>query len=89
MHCLSADDVTMLVDNNRRLTEIRRIFTDFERISGARLNLNKTICIMIGNFHLPTWLTAKEQIKILGVYFEENQRKGATFNWNNVVNKVR
>jgi hypothetical protein len=58
-----ADDVTMLVDSNRKLTEIQRIFTDFERISGARLNYNKTICIRIGNFHLPTYLYISKKIK--------------------------
>jgi hypothetical protein len=75
-----ADDIT---------EDVREIFPDFENASGAKLNINKTFGLQIGNFRPPDWLNVKELIKVLRILFETNLRQAATNNWNNTVNKVR
>jgi Reverse transcriptase (RNA-dependent DNA polymerase)/zinc-binding in reverse transcriptase len=84
-----ADDITVIIDSNQKLDNIMQIFADFENASGARLNINKTFGLKIGNFRSPDWLNVKEQLKILGILFETNLRQAATNNWNSTVNKVR
>jgi hypothetical protein len=50
--------------------------------------ISKAICMKIEDFQPSTWLTMKNELKILGLLFEENQLKGATHIWNNAVNKT-
>jgi hypothetical protein len=84
-----ADDITVLVNSREKAEEVRRIFQQFEAISGARVNYNKTMAIKIGIFQEPPWLQIKEQIKTLGIIFEADLKKTANSNWNLTVNNVR
>jgi hypothetical protein len=84
-----ADDITVLVNSREKAEEVRSIFQQFEAVSGARVNYNKTMAIKIGTIQEPPWLQIKEQIKTLGIIFEANLKKAANSNWNLTVNKVR
>jgi hypothetical protein len=84
-----ADDITVIVDGNEKVNEIRHIFELFEAVSSARLNLTKTVDMQIAGFPVPTWLNIKTEIKILGIFFEENLKSSASKSWNDTINKAR
>lgn len=80
-----ADDVTVVVDCIEKVEQIKNIFYDFGLISGARLNLLKTECLIIGNgtdlLFQPDWLNVKQNIKILGVLFCNEFKEMIDKNW--------
>jgi hypothetical protein len=45
-----SEDITVIVDSSDEVNEIRQIFEQFEAVSGARLNLTKTVGMQIGEF---------------------------------------
>jgi hypothetical protein len=60
-----------------------------EKVSGAKLNYQKTAAMKIGEIMVPEWLNATSNIKILGINFEENIKSASEINWRNAVNKLR
>jgi hypothetical protein len=74
------DYINVIVDSNEKVNEIRQIFEQLEAVSGARLNLPRTVGMQIGKFSAPPWLSIKKVIKILGIFFES---------WNDTINKAR
>ena len=78
-----ADDVTILTDNKKALTTIMKVLGKYEKLTGAKINKEKTEILLIG----PWTKTQKEKIpsqffnqisenaKILGVYFGKNAQK--------------
>ncbi len=84
-----ADDITLITDSHEKITRVRQIFTSFERASGAKLNLQKTIALKIGEFQPPNWLITEEKVKILGLTFEENLKTTAENNWSKIFNSIR
>jgi hypothetical protein len=73
-----SDDITVLVNSQEKTEEVRRIFQQF-----------KAMTIKIGTFQVPPWFQIKEQIKTLGIIFEDDLKKAANSNWNLIVIKVR
>lgn len=85
-----ADDVSAVVTNVEKLNEMRDLFMEFGRISGARLNEAKTTAIDIGPHDtslVVPWLRTENQIKILGVVFSNSIREMVSLNWDPLVTK--
>ena len=76
-----ADDVNFWINNTNELTEIYRLYTEYEQVSGAKLNKHKTEILNIGTIYKEKlsgeWEKyTKNGIKILGIYFaNENMVK--------------
>jgi zinc-binding in reverse transcriptase len=45
--------------------------------------------MIIGQFRPPDWLNTTENLKILGITFEENLKRAAENNWSRIVNNIR
>jgi hypothetical protein len=44
--------------------------------------------MQIGNFPVPPWLNIKTEIKILGIFIEENLKRAASKSWNDTISKA-
>ena len=65
----------------------------FEKASGALLNKDKRSITGIGKWHgkqdWPVdWLKTENKLTILGVFYDENEKKTMELNWNRVVEKL-
>jgi hypothetical protein len=47
------------------------------------------MAIKMGTIQVPPWFQIKEQIKTLGIIFEDDLKKAANSNWNLIAIKVR
>ena len=86
-----ADDISVITENGKKCEKIVKTIHDFKRVGGAVLNLQKTFGIKLGldnNINIPIWLNIRERIKILGIYFENNQKSMIQFNWKNINSKL-
>lgn len=86
-----ADDISVISTSARRIEEMRELFTQFEVVAGAKLNMRKTVSIDVGFFegnriHIP-WLQTTDTVKILGIRFANSVRLMITNNWNALVGK--
>lgn len=86
-----ADDVSVIVTCKNRLERIREIFQRFERVSGARLSLEKSTSISVGYtddrpLTVP-WLRCERTVRILGVTFANSIRVMNKLNWDALVGK--
>jgi Reverse transcriptase (RNA-dependent DNA polymerase) len=84
-----ADDITLITDDIRKVEAVKQIFVSFEKVAGAKLNLQKTSAMKIGDCHSPEWVNNAEKVKILGITFEENLKTSAENNWSKIVNNIR
>lgn len=86
-----ADDISVIVVDDNKLEAIRIAFRNFERSSGALLNVNKTFALNIGpqnEDRTSTWLNMQESVKILGVTFYNSLKQTIEYNWNDVIRKT-
>lgn len=78
-----ADDTTLFLSNKADIVEGSRIIDDFSKFSGLHLNVGKTKLMKLGKQadqeNLPFETTDK--IKILGIYFENNNGANIKDNW--------
>lgn len=70
---------------------MRELFAQFEFVSGAKLNMRKTISIDVGlceggEINIP-WVQTANSVKILGIIFTNSIRLMTTTNWNALVGK--
>lgn len=87
-----ADDISMFLDDERILVRVAAIFADYGLASGAILNKQKTVAVMIGNVNLTMdteWLNIESFISILGVLYGENIKEAQKLNWRSVLNGLR
>uniref|UniRef100_A0A3B1JI27 Reverse transcriptase domain-containing protein n=1 Tax=Astyanax mexicanus TaxID=7994 RepID=A0A3B1JI27_ASTMX len=72
-----ADDITVLVKSKKDLEYIYEHFNNYEKVSGAELNKEKSECLWIGDTGSKSKFTIdiqeQKQIKILGIYFDNKQ----------------
>lgn len=83
-----ADDISMFVDNESQLQLVIQTFKEFEKISGARLNVGKTLALKIGVVNLSPeseWLQIQDKVKILGIVFTEDFKTTVDINWDMVL----
>ena len=74
-----ADDMTLIIKNEQSLTHALRTIQSFENVSGLRLNASKSFGLWIGASRNRdggpagiTWLNSKDDLKVLGIYFNSN-----------------
>lgn len=84
-----ADDISIIIVDDRKVETIRRTFEDFGVCAGAVLNLNKTIAVNIGinsdGYNNYGWLNVNDSVKILGITFFNSLKKTIEHNWTEVV----
>ena len=70
---LYADDITLFVRDINSVNRLQYIFDEFEKISGLRINKEKTNFVWLGKEKdkpkVPLFGNLVHEIKILGVYF--------------------
>ena len=78
-----ADDVTVMLNNQKEWDIIREHFNEYEQVSGAKLNDSKTECIWVGEERrMPRLrIEIKKEIKILGIRFSGNIDECIQNNW--------
>ncbi|KAG9270245.1 zinc finger CCHC domain-containing protein 3 isoform X1, partial [Astyanax mexicanus] len=78
-----ADDITVLAKSKKYIKYIFEHFKNYEKVSGAELNKEKSECLWIGDTGskstFPIDIQEQKQIKILGIYFDNKQC--VDFNW--------
>ncbi|KAL3193060.1 hypothetical protein MRX96_058561 [Rhipicephalus microplus] len=84
-----ADDVTVFIRDEESMIHVLRQFEEYSRLSGAKLNMNKSSALVLGDprkVSPPSNLKIEEHIKILGVIFE---RTGVAAEvWNQLIDEV-
>lgn len=85
-----ADDTTLFLEGKQDIIDALEIMSDFGKISGLKINLNKTKALQMGNKkdeNLPIEVVSK--IKILGIYFERDKMaKEIADNYNGKIQKI-
>ena len=67
-----ADDLNIMLNNDRSYLELKKETNNFGKISGSRINEDKTEILVRGNFEVIPQHLIKKSIKVLGCYFGEN-----------------
>lgn len=86
-----ADDISVIIVDDNKLEAVRLAFRNFERYSGAVLNVDKTVAVNIGpqnDERRCTWINLQDSVKILGVTFFNALKQTTDFNWSEVVRKT-
>ena len=90
---LYADDITILAKDTSSVERLRSIFEAFEKISGLRVNKEKTNFMWMGNEFempgIPTFGNLVNEVKILGVYFTRNIKKKDNLNYKEILSKIK
>lgn len=90
-----ADDSTLFLKTESSLVQALQTVTEFKRVSGLDLNLQKTHGLVLGDLRLETdvskQITWSEQVKILGINFDINEYEGKdqTINFDPALAKMR
>lgn len=87
-----ADDLSVFVPDGRRLTHLVNMIQAYEPVSGAVLNLAKTVALKIGNVEtsgIPTWLKFEDSCKILGLIFTDTVKKTMELTWNKILKQLK
>lgn len=84
-----ADDISVIVVDNSKIPTLKQLFFDFGRYSGAVLNLEKTVAMIIGGSSVNlTWPSVGPRVKILGINFFNDHKQMIQFNWDEVIRKT-
>lgn len=87
-----ADDISLLLNDIGKLTEIKQIFNMFEQVSGAKVNFSKTKSMLVGvdrNLQIPNWIKFDEKIKILGIWYHNSSKLMIEQNWMELIKNLR
>ena len=88
-----ADDSSVFVSTEQSIVEVFKEISLFENASGALLNRDKSSITGVGKWHGKNdwpfdWLKIEHNLKILGIFHYENERKTIEMNWNIVIKKL-
>ena len=89
-----ADDGTLLLRDKTQITEALREINNFSKIAGPKLNINKTIGLIIGEQqpacgHIEGINITTEPIKCLGVFIGPDIEKCEYSNWNSKLEHIK
>lgn len=87
-----ADDISIISTSTQSIIDTNSLFSRFGRVAGAKLNLEKTLAVDIGDTSGPntlnvSWLRTVNTAKILGIIFANSIRLMVKLNWDAMVNK--
>lgn len=86
-----ADDISVISSGVEKIQQMGELFSHFEIVSGARLNMEKTVSIDVrfidGEPLTVPGLRTEVKIKILGVVYTNSIRALVKLNWNAAVSK--
>ena len=87
-----ADDITIITSSPHKIESVKNAFATFERRAGARLNLQKTLSVDIGqvsprNRIQVSWLNTENKLKILGIVYVNSIRLMSKLNWDSLVSQ--
>lgn len=87
-----ADDVTVITTSTETIRLIYDLFRRFELAAGAKLNVQKTVAIDVGDMNrsplVVPWLQTAEKVKVLGIIFVNSIRLMTRLNWDALVSKL-
>ena len=88
-----ADDLYFLITQPSEIPEFMKLLSDFEDISGAKINLLKSKYLPLGSWMVDygdiiTAFPKANCLKILGLTFFPSIAETARYNWNSITNKV-
>ena len=89
---LYADDITLFLSDRNSIKEIELIFDGFYKISGLRLNKDKTFILPLGSMlSNDTFTLGKkvEVVKILGIYFSLRIDIKEEMNYKEILSKIK
>ena len=90
---LYADDLTLFVRDVSSVNRLKYIFDEFEKISGLRINKEKTNFVWMGKEKDKPKVTLfgnlVQKIKILGVYFALDVRIKEEMNYKEILSKIK
>ena len=93
-HPQLADDTTIFIKNEKFVIKVIEIMDNFEKISGLKMNKDKTEATLIGilkksNKGIREIIWSKEPIKMLGVYVGYDEEKCEKLNWEPKLEKLQ
>lgn len=86
-----ADDISIVIADDRKLGAIQQAFINFGRCSRLLLNHEKTIAVNIGSHRAgrgAPWPRVQESVKIWGITFFHSQKQLIDYNWAKVIRKT-
>lgn len=86
-----ADDTTVTVSNRESITNLFQVFSEFEEISGSRVNVQKSEILRVGThlkIDIPNIKILDNCIEMLGVYVGVNTEHIELLNWKNKIVKM-
>lgn len=90
---LYADDLSIFVKNVKSMNVLKKILTDFEKISGLKVNEDKTNFVRLGNNlekeQIPLFGNEVHELKILGIYFTRNIQHKDDLNYKEILSKIK
>ena len=79
-----ADDMTVMIASDMSYVALEQENNLFSKVSGSKINMEKTEVLKYGNFEAIPKIYIKETIKVLGCYFGKNE----TQNFHNAFTKM-
>lgn len=87
-----ADDISLILNDLRKLPEIKQIFDMYEKVAGAKVNFLKTKAMIVGfdrRLDVPGWINLEEKIKILGIWYHNSSKLMVELNWHELLQNLR
>jgi hypothetical protein len=92
-----ADDTVLILKDYNSLNNVLPILEEFYKISGLKLNVQKTVLIELGNhnINLPTYLSnlglkfSNEEVRYLGIYFHRDPNLMEYKNYRHRIEKIK
>lgn len=88
-----ADDITILLRNNGDISFLLNILQTFSQASGEKINWKKSHLLPLNKTSTKTFSTvpfvAKDELRILGIYFSSSTVKTAIQTWKHTIDDIR
>ena len=90
---LYADDITLFLQDRESVKRVQKIFEDFEKISGLKVNKEKTHFVWLGKeTEIPgttSFGNLVMEVKILGVHFTRNLKRKDDLNYKEILSRIK
>ena len=90
---LYADDITLFLQDRESVKRVQQIFEAFEKISGLKVNKEKTNFVWLGKeteiSGVQLFGNVVEEVKILGIYFTRNLKRKDDLNYKEILSKIK